>query len=211
MKIDFNTTASFDVDAQNTFTPLCPTELPVELGDTIVNELNLQAKIVRLRIGSKDAHSPNAMWVTDTYHKQFDKIANEPDMDIYWNLHAVPGTFGFQLLNGLPHPRDYDYFVWKGMEPDQHPYGACFHDLNNKLSTGVIEYLNQNNITTVIVGGLATDYCVKTTAIQLINAGFGVIVNLAACRGVSNTTTQEAVLEMEQSGIKIINNLGDLE
>ncbi len=60
------------------------------------------------------------------------------------------------------------------------PYGACYHDLKNTLSTGVIEYLKCHNIiTTVICGGLATDYCVKNTVLQLRQVGFEVILNKA--------------------------------
>ena len=54
--------ASFDVDAQKGFTPLCPDELPVPGGDEIAAHLNLLARRATLRIGSKDAHSPSAPW-----------------------------------------------------------------------------------------------------------------------------------------------------
>lgn len=67
----------------------------------------------------------------------------------------MPGTPGFELLDDLPAPLDYDYFVWKGVEPDLHPYGACYHDLAEKRSTGVIEFLRQNDVDLVLVGGLA--------------------------------------------------------
>ena len=38
--------------------------------------------------------------------------------DVTWVSHCGPGTPGFALLDGLPDPIDYDYFVWKGVEPD---------------------------------------------------------------------------------------------
>ena len=47
--------ASFDIDAQNTFTPVCPDELPVAEGDTIAPELNAQAQFAGLRLVSRDA------------------------------------------------------------------------------------------------------------------------------------------------------------
>ena len=56
----------------------------------------------------------------------------------------------------------------------------------------------------MIVGGLATDYCVKTTAIQLAQAGFKVILNLEACRGISEETIKSAVLEMQEEGVQIV-------
>ena len=60
--------ASFDIDAQKTFTPACPDELPVAEGDKIVPELNAQAKLACLRIASRDAHSPYAKWSATEEH-----------------------------------------------------------------------------------------------------------------------------------------------
>lgn len=196
-------TAAFDVDAQYAFTPECPQELPVEGATEIVNALNEQATLASLRVGSKDAHSPKAVWVVDETKPMFSQIEGD-NVDIAWNLHAVPGTKGFELIAGLPKPVEYNYFVWKGVELDMHPYGACYHDLSEKMSTGVIEYLKLNEIGNVIVGGLATDYCVKTTALQLQRAGFNVFVNLQACRGIAKGSVAEAIKEMQQAGIVVV-------
>ncbi len=201
--------ASFDVDAQNTFTPVCPDELPVPDGHEIVAELNAQAQYTRLRIGSKDAHSPQALWVADDENPQFSAIEGE-NMDVYWAQHAVPGTKGFELITGLPAITEYDYFVWKGVELDMHPYGACYHDFAEKMSTGVIEYLHQQHITMVIVGGLALDYCVKTTVLQLLKAGFDVVVNLAACRGIAVETSEQAQQEIQAAGGAFVYDASDL-
>ena len=196
--------ASFDIDAQNTFTPVCPDELPVSGGDDIAAELNMQARYAAYRIGSKDAHSPQAVWVSDERHPQFTPIDSGEHVDLRWDLHGVPGTTGFELIDGLPRPSEYNYFVWKGIELDMHPYGACYHGLDNSLSTGVIEFLRQNKVETVICGGLATDYCVLTTVLQLLEAGFTVIVNIGACRGIDDETTQSALDKMTDAGAKII-------
>jgi nicotinamidase/pyrazinamidase len=201
--------ASFDVDAQNTFTPACPDELPVPEGHAIVDELNAQAALASARIGSKDAHSRKAAWIATEDAPQFSPVEGR-NMDIRWKRHAEPGTMGFELIPSLPAPADYDYFVWKGVELDMHPYGACYHDLGNRLSTGVIEFLKIRGITTVIVGGLATDYCVKTTVLQLLPAGFEVIVNLGACRGIAPDTTQAAVEAMRKAGARIVHSSAEI-
>lgn len=201
--------ASFDVDAQNCFTPVCPHELPVPEGTAIVDELNAQARIADLRIGSKDAHSPQAVWVANEENPQFSPVEGA-NVDIRWNIHAVPGTKGFELIEGLPHPAQYDFFVWKGIEPDMHPYGACYHDLANTRSTGVIEWLRAKGVTQVIVGGLATDYCVKTTVLQLLEAKFAVVVNLAACRGIAPDTIARAIEGMRQAGAQFVTNSRDI-
>ncbi|ART80972.1 isochorismatase family protein [Oceanisphaera avium] len=201
--------ASFDVDAQYTFTPACPDELPVSEGDTLGPELNAQAQFGAYRIGSKDAHSPHALWISHEQAPPFSAIAGK-NMDIRWPSHAVPGTKGFELLSELPHPADYDFFVWKGVEPDMHPYGACYHDLAERMSTGVIEFLQAKQVTTVLIGGLATDYCVRHTTLQLLKAGFKVIVNLAATRGVAPDSTAQALEEMTQAGAQLIANAAAL-
>ncbi|MEN0106142.1 MAG: isochorismatase family protein [Pseudomonas sp.] len=195
-------TAAFDVDAQKSFTPLCPAELPVAGGDLIGAELNYMATLARLRVGSKDAHTPMAPWVVAA-HSDMLQPTGLDHADITWVSHCVPGTEGFTLLDELPTPYEYDYFVWKGVEPDLHPYGACYHDLHNKLSTGVIEYLNAQGIERVIVGGLALDFCVKTTALQLAGAGFGVIVYLPACRAMSEDGATQAIADMRAAGIQM--------
>jgi nicotinamidase/pyrazinamidase len=195
-------TASFDVDAQKSFTPLCPDELPVAGGDRIGGELNFMASLAGLRVGSKDAHSPQAPWVVADAAQMLQPTGLE-HADLTWVSHCVPGTEGFTLLDELPTPYEYDYFVWKGVEPDLHPYGACYHDLHGKLSTGVIEYLNSRGVTQVIVGGLALDFCVKTTALQLAAAGFKVIIHLPACRAISEQGAAQAIQDMQQAGIAI--------
>lgn len=201
--------ASFDIDAQNTFTPVCPNELPVAGGDEIASELNAQAKYASVRVASRDAHSMNALWLADADHPPLSPITGFADIDLRWPAHAIVGTKGFEFIAGLD-PKAYDFQVFKGIEPDKHPYGACYHDLKDTLSTGVIEYLRSRGITTVICGGLATDYCVKTTALQLRKAGFAVILNKAACRGISPDTVAAALDEMEKAGVVIVDSASEL-
>ncbi len=138
-------------------------------------------------------------------------------MDIYWARHCEVGTFGHEFLKGLPKVTEYNFVANKGIENDMHPYGACYHDLADTISTGVLEFLDSKNIKTVIVGGLATDYCVKTTALQLKamrafhKESFEVIVNLSACRGIADETVKKAIEEMETARIKVLADLSSLE
>ncbi|MEE4303464.1 MAG: isochorismatase family protein [Wenzhouxiangella sp.] len=203
--------ASFDVDAQRTFTPICPDELPVTEGDTIGPELSRQAGFAKYRLGSKDAHSPRAVWVTEN-PEWIGKPGVEGDnVEEHWPVHAVPGTEGFELVPGLPRPSDYDFFVWKGVELDMHPYGACYHDIAENLSTGVIEWLRARDVSHVLVGGLATDFCVWATARQLKEAGFEVILNRAASRGIADESVAEALDAMERAGVEFIDSCDELE
>jgi len=206
--------ASFDVDAQKTFTPLCPDELPVPGGDEIVDELNANASLARIRVGSRDAHPSNAKWIAKSADQIMAPVpgAEGTNIDIQWPEHAMMGTKGFELLDGLPHPvTGYDFFVSKGLDVDCHPYGACYHDLDDTKTTGVIEYLRSENISTVIVGGLALDYCVAKTVDQLCKAGFAVILNSAATRGIAEESSQQAILDMKKAGAAIASDAKAVE
>jgi nicotinamidase/pyrazinamidase len=204
-------TASFDVDPQRGFTPLCPDELPVPDGDEIVGELNAQAEFARLRIVSKDCHPAEAPWVAHSSAEVMQPVSgNYPDLDIKWPPHCVVGTEGNRLLPGLPEEADYDLVIEKGQNPLMHPYGACFQDLQENISTGAVEWLRKQGVETLLLGGLATDYCVKTTGLQLLQAGFRVILNLAACRGVAAETSRQSLEELRSGGAELVTSSREL-
>ena len=66
--------------------------------------------------------------------------------------------------------------------------------------------LQEDGIKKVLVYGLATDYCVKATALDAIEAGYRVDLIVDLCRGVSPDTTASALEEMKAKGVKIISN-----
>jgi nicotinamidase/pyrazinamidase len=199
--------ASFDVDPQCGFSPLCPDELPVPGGDEIVPALNFMATLAGFRVGSKDAHSPNAKWVVAS-HAEMGSPTGLPHADKTWVPHCVVGTPGFELLPGLPKVTEYGFMIYKGLELDLHPYGAVYHD--DAMTTGVIEVLRSRGIKRVIVGGLALEYCVKMTVLQLLTAGFEVILFLPACRAISQADAELALIEMKNAGAMLANNNDEL-
>lgn len=201
--------ASFDVDPQYSFTPVCPNDLPVPQGDEIAQALNEQARYAKYRVGSKEAHPVHAIWRADANHPVLSKAEGE-NVDVHWPLHCVPGTKGFETLKGLPHPSQYDFFIWKGIEPDMHPYGSCYHDFNKKLSTGVIEFLRSKHVKLVIVGGLIVEYCVKETVLELLEAKFHVVVNLNACKILNKQIANEAITLMSSRGAIVVDSLTEL-
>lgn len=194
--------AAFDVDAQKGFTSLCPDELPVPGGHEIAGTLNTMATYADLRVASKDAHSPNALWVVDTPAEML-KPTGLPNADLTWVRHCEVGSRGFESLDGLPAAHEYDFMVFKGVEPALHPYGACYHDLADSISTGVIEYLRDRNVDTVLVGGLALEFCVATTARQLRKAGFAVVLYLPATRALNPANAIGTMLDLGMAGVQI--------
>ncbi len=189
--VRFRETASHCVEPQKGFTPMCPTELPVPGGDEIVPELVGQNGIVTSRTVSKEVHPPNAVWLATKEQPQFSAIRGE-NVDLRWNPHCISGTTGVELIDGMGPITGFDFIVVKGFEPDMHPYSGCYHDHRKTISTGLIEWYRSKGITTVIVGGLATNYCVAETCKDLSLAGFRVILNLGGCRGIG---TWETVLQ----------------
>lgn len=216
--------ASIDVDAQKSFTELCPLELPIRGALEIVDGLNFNASLADCRIGTKDAHPLNPVWLASSPKQNGSKMPTDEegcyyyqDAREYWVAHCVVGTRGFELLDGLPKPEDYDFFVWKGMERDLHPYGACYHDFNESVSTGLIEFLRCKNIDTIIIGGLALDFCVRQTILQLKRAGFSrvfdwrIILNLSATRSLSQNIFDLSNNLQKQYGILIARNNQELK
>jgi nicotinamidase/pyrazinamidase len=198
--------ASLDVDPQKGFTILCPKELPVNGGHKIARELNANHSLSSVRIFSKDAHPGTALWKAKKSRPQGTSIQGYPNLDQRWNSHCVVGTKGFELIPGLPPVTYYDFWIYKGVERDMHPYGACYHDLAKKKSTGLIEFLKSRKIKAVIVGGLATDYCVCETVMELVAAGFTVILNLSACRAIAPETAMSALGKMRGAGVIVATN-----
>ena len=211
IKITWNRTASHEVDPQKGFTPICPNELPVPGGDEIVDELNRQATYAKYRTVSKDVHPANALWLANELRPQFTllNLNNEPNVDVVWNAHCMSGTVGSELLTGLPKITEYDFVVFKGIEPNLHPYSGVYHDLEKTLTTGLIEFYESHRINTVIISGLALEYCVRETVNDLMSMGFLVIVNLPGTRSLG--PADKAIKELKDSGIICIESLDELE
>lgn len=212
VSVVFSKTASHNVDPQKGFTPLCPSELPVPDGHNIADELNGQNKLVKYKTVSKDVHPANSIWLANANKPQFSPVEGE-DVDVAWNAHTMSGTYGAELIDGLPRMKDYDFFVAKGFEPDLHPYSSCYHDLGKKVSTGLIEWYNSKDISTVIVSGLATNYCVGSTVIDLVEAGFQVILNLGGCRGIGSEDEINSYVNMlvDKYHVLVVESFNDIE
>ena len=93
----------------------------------------------------------------------------------------------------------------KGTDPEIDSYSGFF-DNGHKKSTGLGDYLKKKDISEVYIVGLATDYCVKFTALDAVKLGFKTSLIIDACRGVNiqKDDSDKAVQEMKLKGINII-------
>lgn len=113
------------------------------------------------------------------------------------------------LISGLPKPDEYTYFIWYGVDQNLHAQGACYHDANEKLSTGIIEYLQTLCVQCVLIGGLSLSD-VFTTAVQIRKKGFETIINLHACGQYSKEEKNDLIQKCNAWHIRVIHSLDEL-
>jgi nicotinamidase/pyrazinamidase len=175
------------VDIQNDF---CPGgALAVEGGDEIVPVANELQKKFNLVVATKDWHPPG--------HASFVTL---------WNPHCVQGTEGAEFVAALDTSRVAHVFL-KGTDPAVDSYSGFF-DNEHKRATGLGDYLRAQGVTDIFICGLATDYCVKFTALDALQLGFRTTVVADACCGVEVNAgdTIRAVEEMRAAGAQIVNS-----
>ena len=150
------------VDFQNDFTP--GGALGVDDGDAIAGRIDALARSGEydLVVATRDWHPPD--------HGSFAAQGGP------WPEHCVQGTAGAELHPALDRAL-VDVVVDKGQDPATEGYSGF-------EATGLAELLRERGIDDLTVVGLATDYCVKNTALDGLRAGFGVTVDSSAVRAV---------------------------
>ncbi|MBA2274210.1 MAG: isochorismatase family protein [Actinobacteria bacterium] len=119
-----------------------------------------------------------------------------------WPVHGVQGTWGAALHPDL---KVQGHSVHKGMGEDDGYSGFSEHNLANGVidQTPLETMLRERAIDKVVVAGLATDYCVRATALDAAARGFKVTVLRDAIRGVNLEPEDDALAlrAMEEAGI----------
>lgn len=192
------------VDLQNDF---CPGgALPVPQGDEVIAVANRVQPLFDLVVASQDWHpADHASFAANQSGKQpGDTIELHGLTQVLWPNHCVQGTFGAQLHSDLDLSR-IDQIFRKGVDSAIDSYSAFF-DNEHRKSTGLADYLKDRGVTDVFIGGLATDYCVKFTALDALERGFKTHVIEDACRGVELAAGDvlRALDEMRTSGVEIV-------
>ena len=120
-----------------------------------------------------------------------------------WPDHCIQGSFGAELVSNLDAGR-ISKIIRKGMDRSIDSYSGFF-DNGHQKSTGLSEFLRSKEIDQVAIMGLATDYCVRFTALDAIKEGFDATLILDGCRGVElqQGDTAEAIEELRQAGVEI--------
>jgi len=176
------------VDCQYDFMP--GGALAVPEGDQIVSKIAAMKSSFDAVIFTQDWHPIN--------HCSF-QVFGGP-----WPAHCIQNTPGAALAEGLYVPGK-DFIIPKGFHEGVDSYSG-FWDNERKHQTGLDALLKQIKIDSVYICGLATNFCVKFTALDAIDAGYKTSLVLEACRGldIQPGDVDRSVQEMRDKGVEII-------
>jgi nicotinamidase/pyrazinamidase len=199
-------TALILVDIQNDFMPTG--SLPVAQGDEVVPVANRMQRYFELVVATQDWHPPDHGSFASNHEGR--KPGEMTDLgglpQVLWPDHCVQGSQGAEFHRDLDRTRVARVFH-KGVDADIDSYSGFF-DNGHRRSTGLGEYLRERAVTDVYILGLATDYCVKYSALDALKLGFTTHVIEDGCRGVELNPgdVQAAIDEMRAAGVEITNS-----
>lgn len=132
----------------------------------------------------------------------FEAIQLKGRTQVLWPPHCVQETENAKILLNQ---NLFVTIVQKGKDKRYDSYSGFQDDGGNK--TDMDRILKKNGIKALIVYGIATDYCVKATAIDAADAGYKVTVVEGLSKGVAPDTTAKAIEEMKAKGISVVKEL----
>ena len=196
-------TALILIDLQNDF--CAGGALAVPGGDEVVPIANALMPRFACVIATRDSHPPT--------HRSF--ASNHPGRAVYeqitldglpqtlWPDHCVAGTHGAALHPAL-NEAGIHHMVPKGTDPRIDSYSGFF-DNGHRKQTELDDYLRKQGVTTLYMMGLATDYCVRWSALDALGLGYRVHLIEDGCRGVGLTPEAigQALREVREAGARL--------
>jgi nicotinamidase/pyrazinamidase len=140
-----------------------------------------------LVVATKDHHiDPGEHW------------SAEPDFLSSWPVHCKVGTDGEAFHPNLD-PQPFDSIFRKG------EYAAAYSGFEGSNDHGdtLADWLRRHEVEHVDICGIATDHCVRATALDAISNGFSARVLHRLCAGVAQDSSERALAEMHEAGITI--------
>ena len=193
------------IDIQNDF---CPKgRLAVAQGDEIIPLANRLMPLFATIIATQDWHPSHHQSFASQYEDKapFEMVDMAYGSQILWPDHCVIGSEGADFHPDLMS----DYFhaiIRKGSNPDLDSYSGFFEN-DHQTPTGLEGLLRGKGITEVYIIGLATDFCVKYTALDAIKCGFNTKVIMDACRAIDlDNSLMKTKEEFALNGIEMVNS-----
>ncbi|THF53940.1 bifunctional nicotinamidase/pyrazinamidase [Allorhizobium terrae] len=194
------------IDIQNGF---CPGgNLPVPAGDTIVPVVNalMASGHYDLIVASQDWHPANHGSFASMHpgKQPFEMGMLSGKQQVMWPDHCVQGTQDAEFHPDLNISR-INYIQKKGENPDVDSYSA-FRDNDQTSTTGLHTYLQEKGVTQLDIAGLATDFCVKFSALDAVEMLPGVTTRFIqdASLGIDPQTVEAAIADMQSHGVHVI-------
>jgi len=195
------------IDVQNDF---CPGgALAVNDGGAVVAPLNALSRVLAAAGGrvaaTQDWHcAEHISFASSQNGKKPGDVIDTPLVkgQVLWPCHCVQGTEGAAFHADLD-LNPVSMIIRKGFRKNLDSYSAFFEN-DRKTSTGLEGWIKSLGLETVIMGGIATDYCVFFSAMDCKKAGFNTIIASDAVRGVGfpEGSVENAVSEMKKTGIE---------
>ncbi|GAB1438487.1 bifunctional nicotinamidase/pyrazinamidase [Providencia sp.] len=200
-------TALLLVDLQNDF--CTGGTLAVNESELVIDAANKAIEICQQKqiaiIASQDWHPANHLSFAANSGTQIGDIGQLNGLaQVWWPIHCVQGEHGAQFHPALNQQAICEVFT-KGENPQVDSYSAFFD--NDRVSqTRLHAWLKTQQISHLIIMGIATDYCVKFTVLDALKLGYRVDVLTDGCRGVNLAPedSQNALQEMKEQGANLI-------
>jgi len=211
MGFDVSRTLLLMIDVQNDF---CPGgALAVADGNAVVAPLNMLSAALAAKGGrvaaTQDWHPAGHVSFASSHGgKNPGDVIDTSTVQgqVLWPDHCVQGSAGAAFHSELD-LKPVSLIIRKGFRKELDSYSAFFEN-DRCSSTGLEGAIKQLNVQTVILGGLATDYCVFYSAMDARRLGFRTIVASDAVRGVGypEGSVENAISTMKSNGIEIISS-----
>jgi nicotinamidase/pyrazinamidase len=187
--------ALFVIDVQNDFCEggALACQGGAQVASSITNYLRGNKSQYDTVIASRDWHTPNS-----PNGGHFPLAGNQPDFVNTWPLHCIAGTPGAEYHPNLDASL-VDVHIKKGQ--DQHGY-SIFEGVTDS-GESIQDLLTRLGVTEVDMVGIATDYCVRASALDAKNFGLDVRVITSLTAGVSPASTEAAIDELVDAGVMV--------
>ncbi len=192
------------IDIQNDF---CPGgALAVAEGDLVVAKANVLMAQYDLVVATQDWHPSDHGSFASSHpgKKPYDmgELGGLPQ--VMWPAHCVQGTPGASFHSALD-VAQFDHVTRKGTHRGIDSYSGFF-DNGHKKQTDLQQYLKEQGVNEVDIIGLATDYCVKFTAIDAVTLELKTRVLKDACRGVNvePNDIDNALADIAKAGVTVV-------
>lgn len=192
------------IDIQNDFMPFG--SLPVADGDAVVAVANALAPRFELVVATQDWHPAGHASFASSHpgHAAGEVIEVAGAPQVLWADHCVQNSPGASFHSGLD-VAAIDHVARKGTDCGIDSYSGFFDNKHAK-DTGLSAYLRERGVTEAVLVGVATDYCVKFTALDGRGEGFEVVVVEDGCRAVNLQPDDgaRALAEMAAAGCRVV-------